>query len=383
MADEAKAVLIATIGAVGRRARAGAGPRGGLLAGKTIDMIVGTGPGGGFDTYARTLARHMSRHIPGHPRSSSRTCREPAAPRPLPSSIRCAEGRHQSSARCFRARSWSRCSATRPQAPYDPTKLQYVGTADNGTRICFTWHTSQTKTFEDALRRKTVIGASAAGGSSRDYAFMHNKLNGAQFDVVSGYAGGAEILLALERGEIDGTCGFEWSSLKTQRPDWLRDKKVHILVQVALEPEPTLTQMGVPRITGFTNTEEDRKAMELIIGQQVFGRPYILPPDTPAEQVKTDPRRLHEDDGRRGIPRRRGALAPRHRADRRREGAGAGRGPLFRAGRGRRKGEGRGEAVINGAAEIAGDSVAASRFDRSRGKFVIQSPLTSPGEIAS
>jgi hypothetical protein len=115
---------------------------------------------------------------------------------------------------------------------------------------------------------------------------MHTHLNGAQFEVVSGYKGGAEILLALERGEIDGTCGFEWASLKTQRPDWLRDKKVNVLVQVALEPEATLTQMGVPRIAGFTKTDEDRRAMELIIGQQVFSRPYILPPETPAAQVK-------------------------------------------------------------------------------------------------
>jgi hypothetical protein len=115
---------------------------------------------------------------------------------------------------------------------------------------------------------------------------MHKKLNGAQFDVVSGYTGGAEILLAMERAEIDGTCGFEWASLKTQRPDWLRDKKVNVLVQVAIEPEPTLTGMGVPRIGQFTKNEDDRKALELIITQQVFGRPYVVPPETPAAQVK-------------------------------------------------------------------------------------------------
>ena len=261
-------------------------PAADFYAGKTIDMVVGTSAGGGFDTYARTIARHMPRQIPGAPTFIVKNM-------PGAGSAKATAFIHSLAPKdgtvigaVFPGAIMEPLLGDKTQAPYDPVKLQYVGTADNGTRICFTWHTSQIKTFEDALRRKAVMGASAAGGSSRDYAFMHTKLNGAQFDVVSGYRGGAEILLALERGEIDGTCGFEWSSLKTQRPDWLRDKKVNIIVQVALEPEATLTEMGVPRITGFTNSEEDRKAMELIIGQQVFSRPYILPPDTPASQVK-------------------------------------------------------------------------------------------------
>ena len=148
------------------------------------------------------------------------------------------------------------------------------------------------------VKRKTIMGASAAGGSSRDYAFMHQKLNGASSRSSPATRAAADILLALERGEIDGTCGFDWSSLKTQRPDWLRDKKVHILVQVALEPEATLTRMGVPRITGFTKSEQDRKAMELIIGQQAFSRPYYPAARHPAGAGQADPRRLHEDDER-------------------------------------------------------------------------------------
>lgn len=278
-------LFAATIGAAAAFAPAPV-PAAEFYAGKTIDMIVGTSPGGGFDTYARTLARHMPRHIAGSPAFVVKNM-------PGAGSVKATAFIHSMAPKdgtvigaVFPGAIMEPLLGDKTQAPYDPTKFNYVGTADNGTRICFTWHTSQTKTFEDALRRKTIMGASQAGGSSRDYAYLHNKLNGAQFEVVSGYRGGAEILLALERGEIDGTCGFEWSSLKTQRPDWLRDKKVHILVQVALEPEATLTKMGVPRITGFTKTDEDRKAMELIIGQQVFSRPYILPPDTPAAQVK-------------------------------------------------------------------------------------------------
>jgi tripartite-type tricarboxylate transporter receptor subunit TctC len=281
-----KPLPAATIGVFAAALAPAPAPTADFYAGKTIDMIVGTSPGGGFDTYARALTRHMSRHIAGNPAFVVKNM-------PGAGSAKATAFIHSQAPKdgtvigaVFPGAVMEPLLGDKTQAPYDPVKLRYVGTADNGTRICFTWHASQTKTFQDALRRKTVVGASAAGGSSRDYAYMHNKLNGAQFDVVSGYRGGAEILLALERGEIDGTCGFEWSSLKTQRPDWLRDKKVHILVQVALEPETTLTQMGVPRITGFTKTDEDRKAMELIIGQQAFSRPYILPPNTPPAQVK-------------------------------------------------------------------------------------------------
>jgi tripartite-type tricarboxylate transporter receptor subunit TctC len=258
-----------------------------FYAGKTIDIIVGTSPGGGFDTYARTLARHMARHVPGNPAFVVKNM-------PGAGSAKATAFIHSLAPKdgtvlgaVFPGAIMEPLLGDRSQAQYDPTKLQYIGTADNGTRICITGHASQIKTFEDALKRKTVVGASAAGGSSRDYAYMHKNLNGAKFEVVSGYQGGAEILLALERGEIDGTCGFEWSSLKVQRPDWLRDKKVQILVQVALEPDKALLEMGVPHVTRFTQTEPERKAMELIIGQQVFSRPYILPPGTPAAQVQT------------------------------------------------------------------------------------------------
>jgi hypothetical protein len=115
---------------------------------------------------------------------------------------------------------------------------------------------------------------------------MHNALNGTKFEVVSGYKGSVDILLAMERGEVDGICGVYWSGLRGQRPDWLRDNKVNIILQVAIDPEPTLTKMGVPTIWDFIANEDDRKVAELIVSQQIFGRPYILPPGTPPEQVR-------------------------------------------------------------------------------------------------
>ena len=114
---------------------------------------------------------------------------------------------------------------------------------------------------------------------------MHKKTSGAQYEVVSGYSGTAEIALAMERGEIDGACGWDWSSFKSQRPDWIAGHKVNLLLQVGLEPNPELTQMGVPSVFKYIVNEQDRKAVELIISQQVFQRSYIAPPGLAPEPL--------------------------------------------------------------------------------------------------
>jgi tripartite-type tricarboxylate transporter receptor subunit TctC len=173
----------------------------------------------------------------------------------------------------------------RAQTLYDPTKFQYLGSADNATRVCITHARSRTKTFDEALAQKAIMGASAAGGSTRDYVNMLRKTTGVLFDLVGGYKGTADIFLAMERGEVDGMCGLDWASLKSQRPDWVRDRTVNILVQVNLEPEAELAALGVPQIWKFVKSESDKRAVELIIGQQVFGRPYLTPPGVPAEPL--------------------------------------------------------------------------------------------------
>ena len=174
----------------------------------------------------------------------------------------------------------------RAQNLFDPNKFEYLATADSGTRVCITGPMSRVKTFEDAQKQKTVIGASAAGGSTRDYAAFHKNAAGAQFDIVSGYKGTADILLAIERGEVDGLCGLDWTSLKSQRPTWLEQKTVNILVQDGIDTEHELDALGVPPIWKFITKESDKAPVELIVSQQVFGRPYVAPPGVPAEQVK-------------------------------------------------------------------------------------------------
>ena len=165
------------------------------------------------------------------------------------------------------------------EALFDPTKVFYLGTANNGTRVCVSRQGSKIKVFDDALTQKASFGGVSTNDSTREYGYMHKKTSGAQYNVVSGYSGTAEIALALERGEIDGACGWDWASLKSQRPDWISEHKVNLLLQDGVEPNPELTRMGVPSGFKYIRSEEDRKAVELVVSQQVFLRSYIAPPD--------------------------------------------------------------------------------------------------------
>ena len=168
------------------------------------------------------------------------------------------------------------------------------------------------------------MGASAAGGSTRDYVNMLRKAAGAQFELVTGYKGTAEIGLAVERGEVDGLCGWDWSSLKAQKSDWLRDKKVNILLQLSLEPEAELTKMGVPPVWQFIKNDDDKKAVELVVSQQVFGRPFVAPPGTNPDAVKILREAFAAAMKDKDLLGRRGKGQDRHQRARRRQGAGRG-----------------------------------------------------------
>src|SRR3954452_1589933 len=254
-------------------------------AGKTIEWTVGADVGGGYDIYSRTIAKHLPKYIPGSPLILVKNL--PGAGSAKAASFLATVAPKDGTAigSLMPGGVIGPLLDDGPKPPYDPTKLVYLGTADSGTRVCATFVSSKTKTFADAQKQKTVMGASAAGGSTRDYVNMLRKAAGAQFELVTGYKGTAEIGLAVERGEVDGLCGWDWSSLKSQKSDWLRDKKVNVLVQISLEPEAELTKMGIPPVWQFIKNEDDKKAVELVVSQQVFGRPFVAPPGTNPEAV--------------------------------------------------------------------------------------------------
>jgi tripartite-type tricarboxylate transporter receptor subunit TctC len=255
-------------------------------AGKTIEFVVGGDAGGGYDIYARTVARHINRHIPGVPNVIVKNMPGAGSTRAAIYISTVAPKDGGSLGALMPGAIIDPLLDEKPNVQFDPTKVVYIGTADSGVRVCATFQNSKIKTFEDAQNQKTILGASAAGGATRDYAFLLNKTAGAKFEVVSGYQGTVDIALAMERGEVDGMCGWDWSSVKSQKSDWVRDKKLNVLVQISLNPEPDLTKMGIPQLWKYVTKEDDRKVAELVISQQVFQRSYIAPPGTPNEQIK-------------------------------------------------------------------------------------------------
>jgi hypothetical protein len=141
------------------------------------------------------------------------------------------------------------------------------------------------KAFKDALTQEAIIGASQPGTSTYDFPVLLNNAAGTKFRIVSGYRGTREITLAIEKGEVQGLCGFSWSSLSAQHPDWLRSGFIRVLVQENETGHPDVNKLGVPHATDFAKSPQDRQIMDLIYSSEIFGRPYVLPPGVPAERV--------------------------------------------------------------------------------------------------
>jgi tripartite-type tricarboxylate transporter receptor subunit TctC len=257
-----------------------------FFAGKTINFIVGTDVTGGFSIYGRLIARYLGRYIPGNPTLVFKNMPGAGSNTAAVYLYRIAPKDGTAIGNVLPNAILGQLFDERVANKFDPRDFQYLAAAEHGTRLCMTMRGSKFKTYEDVLSQKAVIGATAAGGPTYDYASWH-KATGAMFDIVPGYKGPGDLYLAMERGEIDGVCGLDWSALKSQKPDWLRDKKLNFLVQDGLDPDPELAALGIPQPWPYIKNETDRKAIELIIGfQQAFGKAYLAPPDVPAAQIK-------------------------------------------------------------------------------------------------
>jgi tripartite-type tricarboxylate transporter receptor subunit TctC len=256
-------------------------------AGKSVDLMVGAPPGGGYDIYGRIVGRYIGRHIPGNPTIIPKNMPGAGSARAAGFISTIAPKDGTVIANIMPGAVIGPLLDPKMEVLFDPTKVMYLGNVNNGTRVCISGKNSKVKTFEEALTPKgAVFGGVSSNDSTRDYGYMHKKTSGAQYAMVTGYQGTPDLSLAVERGEIDGFCGFDWASLKSQKPDWVRDKSVNFLLQDSLEPNEELTKMGVPHVFKFVKTEESRKVVELILSQQVFHRSFIAPPETPPEALK-------------------------------------------------------------------------------------------------
>ena len=252
--------------------------------GRQMDVVIGSEPGGGFDAYARLITRHMPDYIPGKPTMVAKNLPGAGSAKAAATLYAVSPKDGSTFAALFPGAIMDALFDPKKREQYDPTKFLYLGSANNEVALCMIWHTSQVKTMQDTFQHQAILGASAAGGSSRDFATALQNILGSKFKIVAGYPGSKDMLLAMERGETDGICGQLWSSIVTQSQEWLRDKKIFFWVQMALKPHPDLKD--VPIVWDFVKTDRDRQILELIFSQLEFGRPYMLPPGVPADRVK-------------------------------------------------------------------------------------------------
>jgi tripartite-type tricarboxylate transporter receptor subunit TctC len=257
-------------------------PGGDTFAAKSVAMIIGFGPGGGYDLWGRTVGRHIGRHLPGAPT---------VIPQNMPGA-----GSYAAASYIFNIAPKdgsvlgiiARDAALGPLsgatgARFDPTRLSWIGTPTKETNVCVAYHTSQVKSVLDLYDKQLIVGDTGPGTGTRSYPKALNELLGMKFKLVGGFPASSDVFLAMERGEVEGICE-SLDSIKIRRPDWIPTRKISILFQGGAEPNPELD--GVPFVLDLALTGEQRQAIEFLYAGQGIGRPFVAPPDLPPDRLK-------------------------------------------------------------------------------------------------
>ena len=251
--------------------------------GKQIRMIIGFGPGGGYDQYARVLIRHMDRHIPGNPTFVAQNM--PGAGTIVAANTIYVNSPKDGTVMGIIARDTPIQPLTGGTgAQFEATKFSWIGSANNEVSVCVSWAKTGIARYADLKTRGMIVGGTGEGADTDSFPKAMNRVLGTKMKLVTGYPGGNEIMLAMERGEVDGRCGYSWSSAVSTHGDWIRDKKMNVLVQIATQKHRDLP--NVPLITELADNAEDKQVLEFVFSGQVWGRPFLAPPGVPADRVQ-------------------------------------------------------------------------------------------------
>ena len=249
--------------------------------GRTVTVLVGFSPGGAYDGSARLLARHMGKYIPGNPNFVVQNM-PGAGTLNLVNHLYNVAPKDGSVFGIF-----ARGMAMEPlignsDTRFDATRLTWIGSTTNEVSLCATYGTSPVKNWQDTLSKDFVVAGNGSGSDPDVFANVLRHLFGQKNRLITGFPGSAEISLAMERGEVDGRCGWSWSSVKAEKPDWLRDHKLNLIVQLALTKADDMP--GVPLVTDLATSDSQRQILKLVFGRQTMGRPFAGPPDIPADR---------------------------------------------------------------------------------------------------
>jgi tripartite-type tricarboxylate transporter receptor subunit TctC len=246
---------------------------------RSVSLVIGYSVGGGYDAYARLLARYIGKHIPGEPSiipqqmtgaGSLRAANYLFSVAPKDGSV---------------LGTFSRSMGIAPllgQADFDSRKFTWLGSVTDDDTTCVTWNTSPIKTWNDFLNKPFKLGGLGADSDPDIWALLYKNVFGAKVQLVTGYPGTNDVVLAMERGEVDGLCGLSWSTIRTRHAEWLANHSVNIIVQAALKKEPDIA--FVPLATDLATTPEQRQIIGLLLASQAMARPFVAPPEIPEDR---------------------------------------------------------------------------------------------------
>jgi tripartite-type tricarboxylate transporter receptor subunit TctC len=272
------AALVALLSALPARAE---GPAE-FYKGKNVELYIGYSVGGAYDLYTRVLARHLGKHIPGNPTIVPKNL-EGAG------SLRLANWLYNVGAKdgtvigtIGRGTAFDPLLGSRG-AQFQADKFTWIGSANNEVSVCVSWKTSGISKFADVFEHELIVGGTGQAADTDQFPRILNGVLGTKFKIVSGYPGGNDVTLAMERGEVQGRCGWSWSSVLSTHKRWFDDGSITVLVQMSLNKHAGLPDF--PLVMDFAKTDEQKQIFKLIFARQVMGRPYLAPPRVPNDRA--------------------------------------------------------------------------------------------------
>ena len=251
------------------------------LSGRTVSLIIAFGPGSGYDTWGRLVARHIGRHLPGRPQ---------VVPQNMPGAGSFVATNHiytiapkDGTVLGIIARDAALGPLSgAPGARFDSTRLSWIGTPTTETNVCAVFHTAKARTVEDLTRHEIILGDTGPGTGTYAYPKALNGLLGTRFRLITGFHASPDVFLAIARGEVEGMCE-SLDSAVSKRPDWIAERKLLLLFQGGAAPNPAIAH--VPFILDYARTEEQRQAIAYLYAGQGLGRPFVAPPALPPDRL--------------------------------------------------------------------------------------------------
>jgi tripartite-type tricarboxylate transporter receptor subunit TctC len=252
--------------------------------GRQVRVLIGFGPGGGYDLFTRLIARTMGNHFPGGTVQVVPQNMPGAGSLTAANTIANASPRDGSIFASVASGIPSAPLLNPDQAKFDSRQLSWLGSASSEVYIDIVWHTSPVQTVYLLRNHELIIGGTGSGAATDDYPAIDREVLGLKFKLIPGYKSTKDVELAMEREEVQALAGTTWNSTKARDPEWLRDKKISVMAQYGRKKHPDLP--NVPLMIDYAKTDADRQALNMVFSRQDMGRPYVAPPELPADRLK-------------------------------------------------------------------------------------------------